>query len=74
MAVIKFFKGLAKNLNTMNAHEGYVYFTPDDGKMYIDVEDSVTPTIGNASSTGNRVCINEWQGVTTLDGGDASTT
>ena len=46
MALFKIFKGQSQNLFDTNypvgqeAHEGYAYFTPDDGKFYIDKQDA----------------------------------
>lgn len=79
MALFKIFKGTADNfkdpnnnkINTTNS--GYAYFTPDDGKFYIDVcEDNehLTPVIGNyvgepiqqedgTFAEANRICINQ---------------
>ena len=39
MALFKISKGLAANL-PQTLHEGYCYFTTDDGKFYIDVDSS----------------------------------
>lgn len=80
MALFKILKGNKDNLGkstnekTKVTHEGYAYFTPDDGKFYIDIEDNATPKVGYDSANGvNRICINEWQGVEILNCGDAST-
>ena len=41
MALFKIFKGKSENLgkesNTEKINEGFAYFTPDDGKFYIDI-------------------------------------
>lgn len=80
MALFKILKGNKDNLgkstnSTKTTNEGWAYFTPDDGKFYIDTTTGETPTIGYKEESGvNRVCINEWQGVTILNCGDASTT
>ena len=63
MALFKIFKGSSKNLGqsggTERAREGYAYFTPDDGKFYIDIADSDNVIIGTSSTSGaNRICIN----------------
>ena len=69
MALFKIFKGNSKNLGiaggTNKTREGYAYFTPDDGKFYIDIKDSDTPFIGNSTAdigvhgeVPNRICIN----------------
>lgn len=38
MSLFKILRGRSENLNTDNTplHDGYAYFTPDDGKFYID--------------------------------------
>ena len=65
MALFKIFKGSSNRLGsgdnaTKNTKEGFAYFTPDDGKFYIDIVDSDTPIIGsNAKSGANRICIND---------------
>ena len=45
MALFKIFKGSSNNLGKIEngtnvAHEGFAYFTPDDGKFYIDIADA----------------------------------
>ena len=50
MALFKIFKGLSSNLIGENssvryAHEGFAYFTPDDGKFYIDTAGDNTDTV-----------------------------
>ena len=57
MALFKIFKGsssrLGKESNTEKINEGFAYFTPDDGKFYIDilnkgeVDKQAKPVIGN---------------------------
>ena len=57
MALFKIFKGKSENLgkesNTEKINEGFAYFTPDDGKFYIDilnegeVDKQAKPIIGN---------------------------
>ena len=42
MALFKILKGDSKNFGAIGniteyAHEGYAYFTPDNGKFYIDI-------------------------------------
>lgn len=51
MSLFKIFKGDSTRISTGTTqfHEGYAYFTPDDGKFYIDA------TVG---STDKRICIN----------------
>ena len=65
MALFKIFKGESKNFGkpdsfTSKTKEGYAYFTPDDGKFYIDIEDSEEVIVGTSSSENgaNRICIN----------------
>ena len=50
MALFKIYKGLSGSLKDKNnqnldqlTHEGYCYFTTDDGKFYIDIVDKATP-------------------------------
>jgi hypothetical protein len=49
MALFKIYKGLSSDFNNSNnsvnslTHEGYCYFTTDDGKFYIDIVDKETP-------------------------------
>ena len=62
MALFKIFKGDSQNLGvTGGTHitkEGYAYFTPDDGKFYIDITSGQTPVVGTSSRDGaNRICI-----------------
>lgn len=77
MALFKIFKGKANALGaegntTALTKEGYAYFTPDDGKFYIDVgPDNQVPVIGNRvgelvsvpgydePQQANRICINQ---------------
>lgn len=72
MALFKIFKGLSSNLGadseakTVATHEGYAYFTPDDGKFYIDITNDEDPVIGNYQNEisedgrpANRICINQ---------------
>ena len=73
MALFKIFKGSSKNLGvtggTEKTREGYAYFTPDDGKFYIDIKDSDTVYVGNSTQEvgergeiPNRICINAGAG------------
>lgn len=66
MALFKILKGQSENLQKAAFHPGYAYFTPDDGKFYIDVgEDSeigqgIAPVVGNVQDgKANRICINQ---------------
>lgn len=38
MALFKIFRGPANKLSEQAITNGYAYFTPDDGKFYIDTE------------------------------------
>lgn len=63
MALFKIFKGRSEDLGktggTNFTKEGYAYFTPDDGKFYIDITEGDTPIVGSSQSMGaNRICIN----------------
>ena len=64
MALFKICKGPSEALGrpdswTRKAKEGYAYFTPDDGKFYIDIKDSDDVIVGTSSADGaNRICIN----------------
>lgn len=63
MALFKILKGQSSNLgkigtSTEKTHEGWAYFTPDDGKFYIDIVSNEVPVIGTSSQNGaNRICI-----------------
>lgn len=69
MALFKILKGQSHNLASANdsrTREGYAYFTPDDGKFYIDIKDDEAPVIGNFegeigedNKPVNRICINQ---------------
>lgn len=66
MALLKILKGNSGNLgasssaNSKVTHEGYVYFTTDTGKLYIDLTSNETPVRSDsgASGTKNRIAIN----------------
>lgn len=67
MALFKILKGKSANLKQTKATEGYAYFTPDDGKFYIDVAstdsaDNVVVSYNDTdkvdNKTPNRICIN----------------
>lgn len=73
MALFKILKGSSENLGitgeTHKTKEGYAYFTPDDGKFYIDIVDSTKVTTGHSEEDGaNRICINDFS---IIYGGDA---
>lgn len=58
MALFKIYRGNSTNLGksgnvTAAAKEGFAYFTPDDGKMYIDIATANTATLGT-----NRILLN----------------
>lgn len=44
MALFKINKGLSANLSKQKAKEGFAYFTPDDGKFYVDIAGDGTQT------------------------------
>lgn len=50
MALFKIFKGSSAELGntaaTINAHEGYLYFTEDEGKFYIDITNGAPAILG----------------------------
>lgn len=64
MALFKIFKGLSSNFGkegnpTNETKEGFAYFTPDDGKFFIDVTSGETPRLGTSTKFGaNRIWIN----------------
>ena len=37
MALFKILRGASTDLSSQDLHDGYAYFTPDDGRFYIDV-------------------------------------
>lgn len=61
MALFKVSKGLTKNLitNVPNAKEGFAYFTPDDGKFYIDISGDGT-SMAKAVIGTNRIPLNAY--------------
>ena len=82
MALFKILRGAKSNLGASNnltakTTDGYAYFTPEDGRFYIDIEDDKTPQIGNSSAdNSNRICINngsiEFSNLMILDCGTAT--
>ena len=80
MALFKILKGNSKNLPEQKATEGYAYFTPDDGKFYIDIattnskDDVIVGNINDGKA--NRICINQrvvdFNDYTLLDCGTAT--
>lgn len=65
MALFKISKGLSKNLTAENVplHEGYCYFTPDDGKFWIDAK--------NDSDVVERIPLNSVKSDFSLMAGEA---
>jgi hypothetical protein len=62
MALFKILRGSKESLQTVPIKDGYAYFTPEDGKFYIDVSktDGILPNFGVSQDKGaNRICINE---------------
>lgn len=68
MASFKLLRGTSEGLKNLPATEGYAYFTPDDGKFYIDTNTTTTAEevrVGNDIDEivdglpVNRVCINQ---------------
>lgn len=63
MALFKILKGNSIDLPEQKATEGYAYFTPDDGKFYIDIattnskDDVIVGNINDGKV--NRICINQ---------------
>lgn len=56
MALFKIEKGLASNLAARrpDTHEGWCYFTTDEGKMYIDIQDGTN----TARNSKYRIALN----------------
>jgi hypothetical protein len=44
MALFKILRGSSDGLANQALHDGYAYFTPDDGRFYIDVQLATAPT------------------------------
>lgn len=61
----KILKGESKDLDDEKTQAGYIYFTTDDGKLYIDVTTGDTAIKGNKAKEetpigeANRICIND---------------
>jgi len=49
MSLFKVFRGDSTDLESVDFHDGYAYFTPDDGGFYIDAE---------VDDEEKRICIN----------------
>ena len=62
MALFKISYGPSANLSTQSLTEGYCWFTPDDGKFYIDHKDSAGKVVRTPL---NAVIADEinWSGV-----------
>lgn len=61
MALFKIEKGLAADLskNRPKVHDGWCYFTTDDGKFYIDIANDENAVLTNyPGGAGNRVPLN----------------
>ena len=43
MALFKVLRGTSTALANQPFHDGYAYFTPDDGRFYIDVQLDTAP-------------------------------
>lgn len=43
MALFKVLRGSSTNLDNQPFVDGYAYFTPDDGRFYIDVQSDTAP-------------------------------
>lgn len=43
MALFKILRGKSTDLDNQPFHDGYAYFTPDDGRFYIDVQLDTVP-------------------------------
>ena len=70
MALFKILRGESINLADTPVTDGFAYFTPEDGKFYIDYGTSGDEPIFGRSSTPNseqlvpnRICINDNDGV-----------
>ena len=70
MALFKILRGESTNLANTPVTDGFAYFTPKDGKFYIDYGTSGDDPIFGRSSTPNlehlvpnRICINDNDGV-----------
>ena len=62
MALFKIEKGLAADLskNRPQVHDGWCYFTTDDGKFYIDTAGDTNASLAKypGDTTGNRIPLN----------------
>ena len=45
MALFKVLRGSSSSLESQPFHDGYAYFTPDDGRFYIDVKLAEAPEL-----------------------------
>lgn len=53
MALFKVLRGSSTALESQPFHDGYAYFTPDDGRFYIDVQLNSAPTYYYQAGTEN---------------------
>ena len=64
MALFKILRGSKDNLinkrvdSTKYIHDGYCYFTPEDGKFYIDVATNPSSSVEEPVIGTNRIAIN----------------
>jgi len=49
MALFKILRGSSTALASQPLHDGYAYFTPDDGRFFIDVQLDTPPYLAHAS-------------------------
>jgi hypothetical protein len=57
MALFKVLRGSSSALDSQPYVDGYAYFTPDDGRFYIDVALSEAPDYYYSKSTGTNPTI-----------------
>ena len=53
MALFKILRGLSESLDSVELHDGYAYFTPEDGMFYIDYDPQ-------ENGSGERIPINSF--------------
>ena len=49
MALFKVLRGSSTALSSQPLHDGYAYFTPDDGRFFIDVQLDTPPSLAHTS-------------------------
>ena len=55
MALFKIFKGASNTLSNQKGTEGYAYFTPDTGHLYIDIASTTgSPTVAYSTSANSN--------------------